>query len=455
MWMLVLASLPFLQDPVESTVFERQAEAWLDRSLTGGDVTGVAVLVSLGDENVFEQGLGHLGGEPASVDAAVAAAPLTELLAVMCALDLVEKGLLDLEQPVGTYLPGLDFDGGTVLVRHLLAQTSGVPAYRGQAPDEDERPRDKTGLAGLHQRMQHLARYAPLLEALDGSSLEHEPGRCLTYSNSNVLLLGVLVEAISGKELAQLTGSTLAPAMELERTAFDGDLRAPREGMVELGPDARTLRASFAPLAGGRLRTSARDLLTLQRGILERRVLGEAATRHMLGEKSLDDGSPVGFGFGIGATELEGHAGYHYGGRTGSSWIHVAHYPVFDTTIALVAEGSLERIAPLERQLVRLLFDLPGEAGEARELDPVMGGRYVGLYQLGCNRLSFLLDDGALLLDSALHGRRGLDYLGGHTFVDPSDRELRIRFEAVDGEPAHSVIIEEAGVHGIASRIPD
>lgn len=113
---------------------------------------------------------------PMRIDTVFDLASLTKVLVTAPAvLLLVQRGLLGLDDRPATCLPGLD---DRVRVRHLLTHTSGLPAHR-----------DLTAAGG---RLADAAAHTPL---------ERAPGEAVAYSDLGFILLGALVERVSGRTL--------------------------------------------------------------------------------------------------------------------------------------------------------------------------------------------------------------------------------------------------------------
>src|SRR5262245_13183968 len=127
-------------------------------------------------------------------------ASLTKVFTALVSLRLVDGGLLDLAAPVGFYLPG--FRGGhkpAVTVRMLLAHTSGEPGGI-----------KVTGRPDLESRR----------AAVVAEPLRDQPGTRFVYSDINMLLLGQIVEAITGYRLDELVRLLIVEPLRLRDTGF-------------------------------------------------------------------------------------------------------------------------------------------------------------------------------------------------------------------------------------------
>jgi serine-type D-Ala-D-Ala carboxypeptidase len=132
---------------------------------------------------------GDVGSQPLRDDAIFDLASITKIVTATAALQLVDQGLLALDDPLWRYLPQLR--AGELRVRHLLTHSSGIDLRLSALRD--------LGRAGL-------------LAAVYAAEPVHPPGARVAYTNVNSLLLGELVAALAGERLdAYLERALLAP----------------------------------------------------------------------------------------------------------------------------------------------------------------------------------------------------------------------------------------------------
>lgn len=125
-------------------------------------------------------------GKLMTSDTTLMAYSMTKTITAVAVLKLVEKKHLDLESPVQKYLPSFPY-GEKVLVRHLLAQTSGLP-----------NPIPLRWVHQVHEHDQFDEKAALKQIAKDHPKLSFKPGEKYAYSNISYWYLGELLEKISG-----------------------------------------------------------------------------------------------------------------------------------------------------------------------------------------------------------------------------------------------------------------
>jgi CubicO group peptidase (beta-lactamase class C family) len=199
-------------------------------------VPGVVVGVLQGEETeVFVHGTANVAtGLPVTPDTAFQIGSNTKLYTATAAMRLVDEGKVDLDASVTDYVPEFHLDRGdakAVTVRHLLTHTAG---FRG----------DFIGTTELDHGAESTARY---VEQLAGVDVIHEPGERWSYCNSGFVLLGRVVECVTGqpydRALRSLvldpigdTSTRFRPEQMVPMRVAVGHVNDPETGELVVGP---------------------------------------------------------------------------------------------------------------------------------------------------------------------------------------------------------------------------
>jgi CubicO group peptidase (beta-lactamase class C family) len=179
--------------------FERVREA-LAETLASGSEVGAALAVYVGKRAVIDLWAGHADAartRPWTRDTIVNLFSVGKAVGAICALRLVEAGLLDLDAPVAHYWPEFAQEGkGRIRVRHLLTHQAALPAVARRLPPGA------------------WSRWEVMTEALAAQAPWWEPGQGHGYHvNTQGFLIGEVVRRITGKTLgAYLRESLAGPA---------------------------------------------------------------------------------------------------------------------------------------------------------------------------------------------------------------------------------------------------
>lgn len=190
-------------------------DQYLDVTLIRGGSAAASVAVLVDGELEHQAAYGRrVAGDPAVPTDRFRVASISKTVLAVTALELVEDGVLSLDEPVGDLLAGrLDIGAPTagtaaITLRHLLTHRSGFPQYE-----------------NLFFRNE-VASCAEAARAGFSRSLQSTPGTSFQYSNMNFCVLGILIEQVTGTPYAQVAQEqVLAPlGITSMRTAGTFDL---------------------------------------------------------------------------------------------------------------------------------------------------------------------------------------------------------------------------------------
>ena len=275
-------------------------------------------------------------GTPVGTDQCFRIGSLTKSFTGAAVLKLYEDGLIDLDTPITDYLGVVN--GYTPLtritVRHLLNMSSGLPPYA-----------DIPFLTGkvLANPLDAYTPEALLAEAFDaGPDLLFEPGTEFYYTNTNYILLGMLIEAVSGQtytafitdnfivplglsDTTVITDSTLVPGMARGYYDFDED------GTYE---DWTATHMSYVWSAGC-IVSNARDVAIWMDMLARGELVSEPFAADLFGGRQIAEGQIYGAGLVTDANLGIGHNGTVLGYHA-DAW----YDPETDSTVAVLCNTN-------------------------------------------------------------------------------------------------------------------
>ncbi|MCS4252600.1 D-alanyl-D-alanine carboxypeptidase [Rhodococcus erythropolis] len=256
---------------------------------------------------------------------------VTKTFTASLVLQLAAEGKVDLDAPIEQYLPGLlhgsdmdgsdmdgsGTDGSAITVRQLLQHRSGLPEFAGE-PGADE------WIAANEDRT--LTPSAAVAIAL-GKPAQFVPGTSFVYTNTNYIVLGMLVESVTGRSYADELQSRILDPLDLEDTylpaAGERDIRGDHlTGYQDLDgglTDVSRTEPSI-PWSAGAMVSTGTDLNAFWRALLDGQVVpAEQLAEMTTPQVGATEAEGLGYGMGVGATELPcgvtytGHSGGIYG----------------------------------------------------------------------------------------------------------------------------------------------
>ena len=279
---------------------------------------------------------------PNRVDTRFNLASANKMFTGVAIAQLVQAGKLRFADHVGTYVPELPADiGERVTIAQLLTHTSGLGDFF-QHPDYER----------LKPTLTTLAAYLPLIV---DQPLAGKPGGPFRYSNSGFILLGLVVERVSGLDYYTYVRRNITrPAGMTGTGCFQkGGLPANTAiGYEQERPNTKELPPRGTS-AGG-CYSSAPDLFRFTQALLGNRLLSPALTRTVTTRKVPDGfGGWYGYGFAI----RPGGTVWHNGGFPGVGSM-VAMYPGGGYVVIILSNRGGSEV-PFVDQLVREELRLP------------------------------------------------------------------------------------------------
>lgn len=265
---LVLAGLAALILPVAPAAaqdparMDRIIQAAVDRDEFSG-----SVLVARDGAVLLDKGYGFANREwsiPNDGDTRFRLASLTKQFTAAAILVLAERGQVDIEAPIKTYLPDAPAAWDGVTLRHLLNHTSGIPDFVGDAEYETLKVQPATT--------------AQLIARFRDRPLEFQPGEQWRYSNSGYILLTAVIERASGRSYAEFVAEHLFQPLGMADSGYDSHAAViPRRAAGYVPTLQGVANADYVdmsvPLGAGGLYSTTRDLLKWEQGLFGGRLL--------------------------------------------------------------------------------------------------------------------------------------------------------------------------------------
>jgi D-alanyl-D-alanine carboxypeptidase len=287
-------------------------------ALVAGGVPGVVVITRRGERiGQITAGLANTGAQtPMRAEDRFRTGSLTKTYVATVVLQLVAEGKFALDDSVERWLPGIVPNGNRITIRQLLNHSSGLPEF-----DQDPRVL-KPYLAG--NLSYHWSPRALVKIALTHKSL-FAPGDRYSYSNTNYLIVGLIVEAASGHSLATELKQRIFTPLHLRATSFQtrpGLSGRYAHGYFTIGkpPAADISGLSPYPWAAGAIVANGADTATFYRALLRGKLLHGAQLREMkttLSEGSKSDLPGSRYGLGLESQRLS----------CGRAWGHGGNFP--------------------------------------------------------------------------------------------------------------------------------
>ena len=285
---------------------------------------------------------------PNQLDTAFAIASGTKLFTAVAICSLIDQGKLALESKVWEVLPyDLKNISKEVTIFHLLTHTSGIKDYLNEGPWDWE---NSYGIFDPYPAHQWTSTdfYLPLIKELASN---FEPGAKQSYSNSGFILLGLVIEALSGKSYHDYIKDHVIKPLKMKHTGFYATNNLPMNTAIGYIYDEKQKEfiANYfhVPIIGspdGGLFTTGADMALFWKGVFSlqffsKNMLDQFVTIHSngdYGDWSWD------YGLGVEIKEINGKKSYCHSGSDAGVTFYSIYFPEIETAITFLLNRSLD-----------------------------------------------------------------------------------------------------------------
>lgn len=369
---------------------------------------------------------------------------ITKQFAALLTLQQVQAGKLKLDDPINQYLNDPPDTWAPVTIHHLLCHTSGIFNFT----NSPEYPAKQTNLGRPDKQVLAMFKDKPLRFA---------PGEKHEYSNSGYILLGIILEKVTGKKLdALLKQQIFDPAGMNDSRLELSSVIVPHRAQGYRRLYDKVSNASFVDMQGvsaaGALLSTVEDMNRWDQALQEHTLLSAELTEKMF-TPVLDH-----YGYGVVRDDVPGRLQiWHNGGIDGFHSMYV-HCP--QTRTCSVVLGNFEDGLPdrMGRELIAILFGeayaLPREH-RVVQVDPQKYDALVGKYQLAPGAVFTVTRDGNRL-------RAQLTGQGKIEIFPESETEFfykivdaQITFHKDDAGRVTHLVLHQNGAHQKAKRVEE
>jgi CubicO group peptidase (beta-lactamase class C family) len=331
------------------------------------------VLVERDGKLLLDQGYGYANLEwniPNSPTAKFRLGSVTKQFTAASILLLEERGKLNINDPVKKYMPNAPAAWDKVTIYNLLTHTSGIPSF--------------TSFPDYTSTEAKASTPEELIARFRDKPLNFQPGEKWEYSNSGYVLLGYLLEKISGQKYADFVQRNIFTPVGMKDSGYDSNsaiiphrasgYSPSSDGVVNSGYIDMSI-----PFSAGALYSTTEDLMGWEEALFGGKVLSAGELQKMITPFKND------YAFGLGVREEHGHKLIDHGGGIEGFNTYLSYYP--DEKLAVIVLANLNGTGPNEiaHNLAAVLHGekvvLPSERKEITVASAVLA-KYVGIYQL-------------------------------------------------------------------------
>ncbi|MEM7351630.1 MAG: serine hydrolase domain-containing protein [Acidobacteriota bacterium] len=341
----------------ETTGAHSGLAARIDRLMTASyaaDEPGAAVIVVDDGEVVYRgaRGMANLElGVPLTPDHVFRLGSITKQFTAVAILLLEERGKLSVQDPITKYLPDYPTDGHTITIEHLLTHTSGIFSY--------------TSIPGyMDAKVQRDLTVDELIDEFDDQEMEFAPGERWSYSNSGYVLLGAIIEKVSGSSYADFIDEHIFTPLGMTASEYGGLQLIPKRAAGYARDGAGGYRnapylSMTQPHAAGSLLSTVDDLALWDRALDSDELLAASSRQRMFTPYDLAGGDPTTYGYGFVIDTFRGTRAISHGGGIFGFSTFAVRLPEEGVYVAVLSNGAPVDPGLIAQKLAALAIGKP------------------------------------------------------------------------------------------------
>ena len=372
-------------------------------------------------------------------------ASITKQFTAAVILKLVQLNKISLTDKLSKYYPGF-INGDSISIENLLTHTSGMR----NLTEED------SSITKTNEQLM-----VPYLKTLKP---DFAPGSNWHYSNSGYIMLGYIIQKVSGISYWQAVRQYIFDPLQMQHSGFDF-ANAPGNkatGYDELDDSIQKLASitdSTAPFAAGAIYSTVKDIYQWHRALQQYKIVNK-----ILMDKAYIPCTNNNYGYGWQIDSLFGQRMLSHSGAISGFGSNFARIPEDDICIVLLSNksGSTGELMHITERLLAALYKQPYSIPVKRKAIAVSETelqQYTGNYEIADMQLTIEMsvNNGSFIAQPSRDGYPGptsvLLCTGGKHFYDERDEEVEIIFDTDTVGKVQGVTIVQMGIKRYARKI--
>lgn len=348
LFVFFFSSLTFSQTTEKAGKIDELLNKYAEYGLFNG-----SVLVSENGNVILAKGYGY-----SNIDSKIECTPetkfrigsITKQFTSMLVMQLVEKGKIKLDGKLSDYLTYYRKDNGDkITVHHLLTHTAGIPNYTNDR-------------AFMETQLNNKFTPKELIEKYCSGNLEFDPGTNWNYSNSGYIILGAIIEEVTGKKYEDVLKESILIPLEMNNTGYEhNEIKMTNQAIgYDNRPDG-VIVSKFIdmtiPFAAGAMYSTVEDLYKWDRTLYTDKLISNELKEKMFTPFLKN----YAYGWGIAkanANGVEKTIYTHSGGINGFN-ANIARFVSDNSAIIILSNFYNAQSQKISNEISKILYGIP------------------------------------------------------------------------------------------------
>ncbi len=358
---------------VSAKSYSKQIDALLTFEKDGPG--GVALVVKDG-KTIYRKAFGMANlelGVKMQPDHIFRIGSITKQFTASAILKLVEEGKIKLDDDISVYIKDYPTHGHKITIEHLLNHTSGIKSYTGMEKwDGEERKRDFTP--------------TELVDYFKNQPMDFNPGEKFRYNNSGYILLGHIIELVSGKTYEEYIQDNFFTPLNMERSSYGSTSRIIKGRAYGYDKaDDKYKNADFLsmtqPYAAGSLLSTVDDVHKWYKAVMADKVITQENRTKAHTRSVLNNGEQTDYGYGWSIGNIQGTKMVQHGGGINGFLTASLILPEKDVFVAIFSNCNCNYPGEVANKVAAIVIDKPFGDLETISLEEELLKSYEAVYE--------------------------------------------------------------------------
>lgn len=314
---------------------------------------------------------------------------ITKQFTTAAILRLQEEGKLSIQDELVKYIEDYPTHGNRITIEHLMTHTSGIKSYTSM-------PKFRTEWMTMHMDPEEL------IAVFKDEPMDFKTGEKEQYNNSAYILLGYIIEKVSGKTYEDYVETEFFEPLGMKHSSYEvsTDIIPNRAYGYDEEEEENYINAPYLsmtlPYAAGSLLSTTDDLRIWHTAFMNDKVISAESRKAAHTSAKLNNGEETGYGYGWGIGDFKGSPRIGHSGGINGFLSDSQYFPEEKILVTVLSNCNCNSAQQMIMPLAAMAIGRPIIEPKESSLDLVMAKKYIGKYQL----------TPTLILDVALDGDR-------------------------------------------------
>jgi CubicO group peptidase (beta-lactamase class C family) len=401
--------------------------AQIDQIMTAAykpDQPGAAVIVVKDGKTIFRKGYGMADlelGVKIEPDHVFRIGSITKQFTAVAILELMERGKLSLSDEITRFFPDFPTHGQKITIEHLLTHTSGIKSY--------------TSLPEWLSQWRKDMTVKEIIDLFKDKPMDFAPGEKWSYSNSGYILLGAIIEKVSGMSYEDFLQKNIFDVVGM-KSSYYGNAgriiahRIPGYSKGKTGLENAAYLSMTQPYAAGSLLSTVDDLALWDAALYTDKLVKQETLKRAFTPYKLNNGVVTGYGYGWTMVDYEGHLMIEHGGGINGFITYMLRVPQDHVFVSVLTNKDFGPTTPddVAFKIACLAIGKPYKDPVAISLAEKALDAYVGVYAIDEKEQRVISREGNQLYSQRSGGEKQPIYPLSETEFFYKESDTRLTF---------------------------